>query len=111
MKDLPSVRKHAIELGETNYFTGKPCKRGHIDIRNAKTGRCLSCQREDARGGSRAYHKTDEWKEYQREYHKQYVQTEAGRAAKQRAYEKWRDKRKAENEARKEANPKTTGKG
>jgi hypothetical protein len=110
MKDLPNKRSDALELGETNYYTGKLCKRQHRDIRNAKTGRCLSCQREDARGDKqRPYHKTEEWKEYQRNYHREYAQTEHGKAVKQRAYERWAAKRRAEREAEK-ANAKTDSK-
>ena len=31
--ELPSKRSEAIALGAPHYFTGKPCKRGHVDLR------------------------------------------------------------------------------
>jgi hypothetical protein len=45
LEGLPSTSKEALRLGATNYFTGQPCKHGHIDARNAKTKRCLTCLR------------------------------------------------------------------
>lgn len=41
-----SSRKEARRLGETFYFTGKPCKHGHIARRYASSGRCLTCKEE-----------------------------------------------------------------
>jgi 5-methylcytosine-specific restriction endonuclease McrA len=37
------LRKDAKKLGLTHYFTGVPCKHGHINIREVKKGRCMSC--------------------------------------------------------------------
>ena len=45
--ELPSKRSEAIALGVKYYFTGKPCRRGHLDIRNL-CGKCLECDRERA---------------------------------------------------------------
>lgn len=42
----PNTRKKAIELGVKYYFTGIPCKRGHIDVRKVK-GACIACLKED----------------------------------------------------------------
>jgi len=36
-------RKSALELGETIYFTGKPCKHGHYAHRYTKSGGCSEC--------------------------------------------------------------------
>lgn len=36
-------RKKAIELGLFRYFTGKPCKHGHISSRVTKSGQCYEC--------------------------------------------------------------------
>jgi hypothetical protein len=33
-------------LGRKRYFTGKPCKHGHIAERSVRSGRCLKCFRE-----------------------------------------------------------------
>lgn len=39
-------RDFALSQGLTHYFTGKPCKHGHIDIRFAKDSACKTCSRE-----------------------------------------------------------------
>lgn len=39
-------RSQALELGLPRYFTGKPCKSGHVDERDGKSGRCITCIRE-----------------------------------------------------------------
>jgi hypothetical protein len=36
----------AIEAGDMFYFTGKPCKRGHVAPRYTKTHSCLNCGKE-----------------------------------------------------------------
>lgn len=41
--DLPKSRAEAKQAGSVNYFTNKPCKYGHISIRNTKTGSCKDC--------------------------------------------------------------------
>ena len=40
------LRKEAKLRGDAHYFTGKPCKNGHIDKRFVENGRCLSCAKE-----------------------------------------------------------------
>lgn len=37
------TRLDAIELKLTRYFTGQPCKRGHICNRYTKTAACIEC--------------------------------------------------------------------
>jgi hypothetical protein len=37
------TRKEALAQGLTHYFTGKPCKRGHIGARYTKTSNCVEC--------------------------------------------------------------------
>lgn len=39
-------RKQALLAGEKHYFTGKPCKKEHIDKRLTVNGACFSCIRE-----------------------------------------------------------------
>jgi hypothetical protein len=41
---VSSPRSEALAAGETHYFTGQPCKQGHIAQRNAQTGKCLECR-------------------------------------------------------------------
>jgi len=38
-------RKEALKQGLQTYFTGKPCKRGHISERFTTTWTCVSCSR------------------------------------------------------------------
>lgn len=45
MKPLPKTRKEAMKKGEPFFFTGKPCKRGHVCPRRTKNGDCLLCHR------------------------------------------------------------------
>lgn len=42
------TRKEAIAKGLSNYFSGKPCKRGHTAKRNVN-GNCLTCRSEDVK--------------------------------------------------------------
>lgn len=41
-------RQHAKANGLKHYFTGKPCKHGHIDKRYTSTNKCFSCNYKDA---------------------------------------------------------------
>ena len=40
--DHPTTRKEAKDTGAKYYFTGKPCKHGHIALRQTK-GSCVTC--------------------------------------------------------------------
>lgn len=44
MNDIIS-RKDAKVNGLKHYFTGKPCKHGHIDRRSTNDGKCCACAR------------------------------------------------------------------
>jgi hypothetical protein len=46
-------RREAEALGETTYHMAKPCKRGHLGLRNLR-GQCLSCKEEDNLSRKRA---------------------------------------------------------
>ena len=41
-------RKDALAQGLVRYFTGKPCKKGHVDERTSVKGMCCQCQRDTA---------------------------------------------------------------
>jgi len=47
--ELPKSNKDARAAGVSRYFTGLPCKRGHIALR-AVGGACVECKAEDGRG-------------------------------------------------------------
>lgn len=42
-------KEEATRLSMKYYFTGKPCKRGHLSYRNVKYGVCLECAREKSK--------------------------------------------------------------
>jgi hypothetical protein len=42
--DLPSTRELATNKGSRFFFTGEPCKRGHLAPRYTSTGQCVDCQ-------------------------------------------------------------------
>jgi len=41
---LPATRAEAKKIGSKYYFTGQPCKHGHIAVRKTK-GACIECLR------------------------------------------------------------------
>lgn len=40
---IPTSRKEAKELGKTRYFTGIPCKHGHVCERKVHNAGCVEC--------------------------------------------------------------------
>lgn len=42
-KHLPATGLRARDLGETYYFTGKRCTKGHLSPRYASSGNCVEC--------------------------------------------------------------------
>lgn len=42
---LPKSRKEAKAAGHQRYFTGTPCRNGHIDHRLTSNGTCMACAR------------------------------------------------------------------
>ena len=73
---LPKTRKEAQELGAKYYFTGEPCKHGHIAPRKTK-GSCVECLKV-------------EWEKAnvtRAEYFRAYNESDAGKQAKRRYYE------------------------
>jgi 5-methylcytosine-specific restriction endonuclease McrA len=75
MEQLPRTRKEAQALGATHYFTGEPCKHGHVAPRKTK-GACVECLKVE-------WQKSNETRA---EYFRQYNKSEAGLEAKQRYY-------------------------
>ncbi len=70
---MPKKRSDAVSLGVRRYYTGKPCKNGHLEYRDVKHG-CRGCRREK----ERAQKKTEKG----REVRKRYLATPKGMAAK-----------------------------
>lgn len=80
------LQEQAIERGLARYFTGLPCKRGHISERSTKWRACLECQS--------AKHK--EWLKGNPECVREYAR---------KAYHKDVEASRAEMKRRKKANP------
>lgn len=49
MKRKIIERSEAMALAQTSYFTGRPCRKGHIAERVTSSGTCRDCERERAR--------------------------------------------------------------
>jgi len=99
--DYPKTRKEAKEQGATHYFTGEPCKHGHIALRLIK-GTCVECRKiEWATSNERRaeYFKTSEVvKEAKRRYYERNRDAVIARAAarpkeeKRRSQEAWKSR-------------------
>lgn len=104
--NLPKTRADAKAVGATHYFTGEPCKHGHIAPRKTK-GSCTDCLKV-------------EWAQAlqtRAEYFKEYNKSDAGQKAKKKYYERNRvtviaraftrpvDEKSAAKKRYKEANP------
>jgi hypothetical protein len=87
---LPKTRAEAKATGAKYYFTGEPCKHGHVAPRKAK-GACIECLKVEWEKGNEA----------RAEYFQQYNQSDAGKEAKREYYERNR----AEVIARAQARP------
>jgi len=75
--EYPNTREEAKKIGAKYYFTGQPCKHGHVALRKTK-GSCIECLK-------------IEWekaKETRAEYFAKYNKSEAGQKAKKEYYEK-----------------------
>jgi hypothetical protein len=77
---LPKSRAEAKATGAKYYFTGEPCKHGHVAPRKTK-GACIECLKVEWEKANTA----------RAEYFQQYNQSEAGQKAKQEYYERNRE--------------------
>ncbi len=66
-KFIPIARAEARQRGLTRYFTGKPCRYGHVCERSVANKRCIECRKIDA---SKRYHdNTEIISDIRREYY------------------------------------------
>lgn len=75
--EYPKTRAEAKSTGAKYYFTGEPCKHGHIALRKTK-GACVECLKIEWEKGN----------ETRAEYFREYNQSEAGQQAKQEYYKR-----------------------
>lgn len=73
----PKTRAEAKSAGAKYYFTGEPCKHGHIALRKTK-GACVECLKVEWEKGN----------EVRAEYFRKYNKSEAGQTAKQEYYKR-----------------------
>jgi len=101
---LPRSRAEAKAQGSKHYFTGRPCKNGHIDKRNTHQGGCHACFR--MRAKKRREEKPDEVRETRRLYRLKNIEKERERdRERSRArYAEDPDFHRAYNKAWREAN-------
>lgn len=93
------TRSQAIEQGLKTYFTGKPCKHGHIAERILPSCNCLVCLREHAIKAR--YSMTDEQKEAKRARGRKYAaKNKEARSAYHKEYYK-KNKEKIAEKSRK----------
>ena len=78
--NLPKTRAEAKATGATHYFTGEPCKHGHIAPRKTK-GACIECLKVEWAQAA----------ETRADYFKEYNKSEAGVEAKQAYYSRNRE--------------------
>jgi hypothetical protein len=86
---LPKTRAEAKATGAKYYFTGEPCKHGHIAPRKTK-GSCVECLKAEWEKGNVT----------RAEYFQQYNQSDAGKTAKREYYKKNRNSVIARAQAR-----------
>ena len=72
-------RKDAKAQGLKHYFTGKPCKHGHINIRYVSSYRCVKCCDEYNKEYYKEYYENNrerikEYYENNKEYYKEYYE-------------------------------------
>jgi 5-methylcytosine-specific restriction endonuclease McrA len=75
--NLPKTREEAKKTGGKYYFTGQPCKHGHIAARKTK-GVCVECLKIEWTKGN----------ETRAEYFRGYNTSSAGQEAKRKYYER-----------------------
>lgn len=66
-------RKDAKSLGLTYYFTGKPCKRGHVAARLSSSANCVECKS--------VLSSSDSYKEQKKKYQKGYYRKNISKQA------------------------------
>jgi hypothetical protein len=75
-EDYPKTRAEAKASGATHYFTGEPCKHGHIALRKTK-GVCVECVKLE----------TEKYREKRADYFTEYNKSDRGQEAKRKYYE------------------------
>ena len=90
--NLPTTREEAKKTGSKYYFTGQPCKHGHIAARKTK-GACIECLKVEWIKGNetradyfREYNKREEVKDRKNEWYQENRESVINNAATRPAY-------------------------
>lgn len=73
MNELPKTRSEAMRVGSKRYFTGSPCKHGHLSHRQTSDGCCITCRDIKTKAWDKANReksllKSNAWKERNKAY-------------------------------------------
>jgi 5-methylcytosine-specific restriction endonuclease McrA len=95
MLDVPRLisRSQAKSTGSTMYFTGRACKRGHVDWRWVANRTCLSCENESNRTNANRHQGIMRWRESNKEQISAYgrrMRAAEGRPARRAKLQRWR---------------------
>lgn len=82
------TRKEALEQGLPRYFTGKPCKHGHVCERIVRNWGCVECNKISHRKNDAKYKGTQKRKEWNKNYRTKHP--ERHKLSRRRAEEKAR---------------------
>lgn len=72
-KHLAITKTEAIDQGLVRYFTGIPCRKGHVSERLVKSGHCIACNAEKSsryrsRNQEKAYKRVQDWANKNRDH-------------------------------------------
>jgi hypothetical protein len=81
-----TTRKEAVQLGQSTFFTGRPCPRGHLSPRRVSNQSCILCDKQNSHN---SYARNiDSKKQYNTKWSKDHPEL-------MRAYHKdWRDQQR-----------------
>lgn len=96
------TRKEARERGLKRYYTGKPCKHGHLSERRVDSGGCIECGKSEYKRQWREANK-DKIAEYQRQWREANPDKKA--EYERRYYQANKDKKSEYERQYREANP------
>ena len=84
-RKFPASQSEALRQGVTYYFTGNPCKHGHLSERFAKNRNCRECLR--IRNRART-HTKDYWLDYGDEQYKERKRQNARKYSHERSHKR-----------------------
>ena len=77
------TKAEAKAQGLNGYFTGKPCKHGHVDVRRVSNGQCVTCASDWAKS-----HRKDNPELWQKKTRKSYLKNRESKVEWQLCYAK-----------------------